>query len=49
MPYSAAIFNVMIASPGDVAQERELARDIINEWNAIHSRSRGMASLVSSS
>lgn len=33
----------MIASPGDVAVERGLARDIINEWNAIHGESRQMA------
>jgi hypothetical protein len=33
----------MIASPGDVQIERDLARDIVHEWNAIHSPSRGMA------
>lgn len=43
MSYAATIFNVMIASPGDVAVERGLARDIINEWNAIHGESRQMA------
>jgi hypothetical protein len=43
MPYAATIFNVMIASPGDVAIERGLARDIVNEWNAIHGESRKMA------
>jgi hypothetical protein len=43
MSYTATIFNVMIASPGDVPVERQLARDIIHEWNAIHSSSRGMA------
>jgi hypothetical protein len=43
MSYGATIFNVMIASPGDVPVERQLARDVIHEWNAIHSTSRGMA------
>lgn len=43
MSYTATVFNVMIASPGDVEIERDLARDIIHEWNAIHSPSRGMA------
>jgi hypothetical protein len=43
MSYNATLFNVMIASPGDVAVERQLARDIIHEWNAIHSISRGIA------
>lgn len=26
----------MIASPGDVAAERQIAREVIQEWNAIH-------------
>lgn len=43
MSYSAILFNVMIASPGDVHIERGLAREIIQEWNAIHSPSRRMA------
>jgi hypothetical protein len=43
MSYTATVFNVMIASPGDVPVERELAREIVHEWNAIHSTSRGIA------
>src|SRR5882757_9688453 len=43
MSYNATIFNVMIASPGDVTVERNLAREAIHEWNAIHSVSRGIA------
>lgn len=42
MSYAATIFNVMIASPGDVPLERQLAREVIHEWNAIHSPSRNM-------
>lgn len=30
----------MIASPGDVASERAIIRDVIYEWNAVHSNSR---------
>lgn len=30
----------MIASPGDVASERTIIRDVIYEWNAVHSESR---------
>jgi hypothetical protein len=41
--YTATVFNVMIASPGDVEVERRITREIIHEWNAIHSSSRGMA------
>jgi len=43
MSYQATIFNVMIASPGDVSVERGLARDIINDWNTVHSTSRALA------
>lgn len=39
MPYAANIFEVMIASPGDVQDERNVARDVVYEWNAAHSHS----------
>ncbi|MCK5270370.1 MAG: hypothetical protein KAJ46_06280 [Sedimentisphaerales bacterium] len=37
MPYSANVYKVMIASPGDVAKERQLAKEVIQEWNDLHS------------
>jgi hypothetical protein len=40
MSYSAKTFNVMIASPGDVASERSIVRDVVYEWNAVNSSSR---------
>ncbi len=40
MSYEARVFNVMIASPGDVASERNIARKAIHEWNVVHSRAR---------
>lgn len=40
MSYTATVFNVMIASPGDVASERAIIRDVIYEWNAVNSISR---------
>lgn len=30
----------MIASPGDVSQERRIIRDVIEEWNTIHAEDR---------
>lgn len=45
MSYDAKVFNVMIASPGDVASERSIIRDVIYEWNAIHSMSRNIVLL----
>jgi hypothetical protein len=40
MSYEAKVFNVMIASPGDVASERNIIREMLYEWNAVHSRVR---------
>lgn len=42
MAYQATILNVMIASPSDIAEERQLVRDAIYEWNAIHSKQFGV-------
>jgi hypothetical protein len=33
MPFPAIGINVMIASPSDVEQERQAARELIHEWN----------------
>ena len=45
MSYNATVFNVMIASPGDVASERSIIRDVIYEWNTVHSESRNIVLL----
>lgn len=45
MSYNAKVFNVMIASPGDVASERAIIRDVIYEWNAVHSLTRNIVLL----
>lgn len=37
MSYQADVYLVFIASPGDVSKERQLAREIIYEWNSINS------------
>ena len=37
MPYQADVYNVMLASPSDVNEERQTAREIILDWNNIHS------------
>jgi hypothetical protein len=36
MAYAAAVIPVMIASPGDVAEERSIAREVLHEWNDIN-------------
>lgn len=40
MTYQATVFNVMIASPSDVAAERGLVREVVHEWNAVHAFTR---------
>jgi hypothetical protein len=45
MAYKATIFKVMIASPGDVEEERNVIREAIHEWNSIHSTVRKIALL----
>lgn len=36
MSYTATIFKVMIASPGDVSAERAIVRELLSEWNVVH-------------
>jgi len=40
LSYCATAFNVIIASPGDVASERSIIRDVVYEWNAVHASVR---------
>ena len=37
MAYTATIIQVMIASPGDVNEERDLIRQSLYDWNSINS------------
>lgn len=37
MSYAATVFKVMIASPGDVSAERAIVRELLSEWNTVHS------------
>lgn len=39
--YRANAVKLLIASPSDVAQERQIVRAVIYEWNAIHSEDKG--------
>jgi hypothetical protein len=35
--FRANIYQVLIASPSDLEEERQIATDAINEWNSLHS------------
>lgn len=43
MAYEAKILEVIIASPSDVREERQIVREEIAEWNAIYARERKVA------
>jgi hypothetical protein len=45
MSYNAKVFNVMIASPNDVPNERNIIRDVVYEWNIVHSIQRNIVLL----
>ncbi|HOD84511.1 MAG: hypothetical protein BWX88_02344 [Planctomycetes bacterium ADurb.Bin126] len=38
MSYGVTVFDVMIATPSDVHAERAVIREVIHEWNAVHSK-----------
>lgn len=42
MAYDAKTIEIMIASPSDVVRERQIVRDVIAQWNAVHSRREGV-------
>ncbi|MDD5022367.1 MAG: hypothetical protein PHR82_09610 [Endomicrobiaceae bacterium] len=35
--YNANVIEVLIASPSDVKEERQLVKDILHKWNSLHS------------
>jgi hypothetical protein len=37
MAYQAQVLPIMIASPGDMLDARRIVRDVIHEWNYVHS------------
>ena len=45
MAFDAKAIEIIIASPGDVAEERRIVRDVIAEWNAVHASDRSIVLL----
>lgn len=45
MSYDARVFTVLVASPGDVQEERKAIAEIIHEWNYLNSRERSVVLL----
>ena len=40
MAYDSRVYRILIASPSDVEEEREIAERVIQEWNDLYSYSR---------
>lgn len=45
MSYTAQVFRILIASPSDVADERDIAVKVIQEWNDLNSAERQLVLL----
>ena len=45
MPFEATVYRVLIASPGDVLQERDVVERAIINWDDEHARDRGVVFL----
>jgi Domain of unknown function (DUF4062) len=45
MPFNARVFQVFIASPGDVQEEREIATEVIRRWNDLNAREKSLVLL----
>jgi len=45
MSYKAKVIEVMIATPSDVAKERQVIGDIVYEWNFVHSEDKDLVLL----
>lgn len=35
MAFNASVYRILVASPSDVGEEREIIPEVINEWNAV--------------
>lgn len=42
MPRQTITYEVLIASPSDVREERQLVADVIQDWNSAHSKATGV-------
>ncbi|MGK1995208.1 hypothetical protein ACR92Y_28705, partial [Klebsiella pneumoniae] len=39
MSYQATVYRILIASPGDLGEERNIIPEVISQWNAVRSES----------
>ena len=36
MSFIARVYRIMIGAPSDIKEEVQIAKDVINEWNYVH-------------
>jgi hypothetical protein len=42
MPRNSTVYEVLIASPGDVVSERVVVAEVVEDWNAAHAKHLGI-------
>jgi hypothetical protein len=45
LSFSSTTYRALIASPSDMPEERRIATEVINEWNALHASDEGVVLL----
>src|ERR1700757_314074 len=45
MAFTAQTYRILIASPSDLSEEREVATAAVNDWNALHAAAEGIVIL----
>jgi hypothetical protein len=45
LSFPSTAYRILIASPSDMSEERRIAAEVINEWNALHASAEGIVLL----
>lgn len=45
MPFTSEMYHVLVASPSDLAEERQAATEAIHDWNALHAAAEAVVLL----
>jgi hypothetical protein len=45
LSFHSTTYRVLIASPSDMPEERQIATEVVNEWNALHASAEGIVLL----
>jgi len=45
LSFHSTTYRVLIASPSDMPEARQIAIEVVNEWNALHASAEGIVLL----